>query len=155
MGAQVVTRVPALPPARLRLRTRAQRTEGARASWVSLVPWCLSVLLAEAPADNKQMKAAAGPVPPRWEESAAQRAGPAGRGLPLLPRHLIWAVVGPLPLPSLPQGRIEHKPERQKPLRGHPLTAVPNRRSETARRAPPCLSVCSAFSHSSDTRRQL
>ncbi|CAB1434333.1 unnamed protein product [Pleuronectes platessa] len=40
-----------------------------------------------------------------------------------------------------PQGRIEHKPERQKPLRGHPLTAVPNRHSLPTHRAPPCLSV--------------
>lgn len=42
---------------------------------------------------------------------------------------------------SAPQGRIENKPERQKPLRGHPLTAVPNKRSQTTHRAPPCLSV--------------
>lgn len=42
-----------------------------------------------------------------------------------------------------PQGRIESKAERQKPLRGHPLTAVPNRRSQPTHRAPPCLSVAS------------
>lgn len=40
-----------------------------------------------------------------------------------------------------PQGRIESKAERQKPRRGHPLTAVPNRRSQPTHRAPPCLSL--------------
>lgn len=40
-----------------------------------------------------------------------------------------------------PQGRIENKPGRQKPLRGHPLTAVPSRRSQPPHRAPPCLSA--------------
>lgn len=80
-------------------------------------------------------------VPPRWEGKTAQRAGPAGRGLLLLPRHLICAVVGSLPSSSLPQGRIENKPERQKPLRGHPLTAVPNR-PDCAPRASASVCVC-------------
>ncbi|KAK2917302.1 hypothetical protein Q8A73_004048 [Channa argus] len=40
-----------------------------------------------------------------------------------------------------PQGRIEDKPERHKPLRGHPLTAVPNRHTLPTHRAPPCLSA--------------
>lgn len=76
----------------------------------------------------------------------AQRAGPAGRGLPPSPAapHLCCSRISSIFISangSAPQGGIEKQPREQKPLRGHPLTAVPNRRSQTARRAPPCLSV--------------
>lgn len=49
-----------------------------------------------------------------------------------------------------PQGRIESKAERQKPLRGHPLTAVPKRRSHPTHRA--SVSVCSPFLTASTQR---
>lgn len=69
--------------------------------------------------------------------------------------HLCCSRISSIPISAnspTPQGRIENKPKRQKPLRGHPLTAVPNRRSQTTRRAPPCLSVCSPFLTASTQR---
>lgn len=141
---------------------RVSRDEGPkdRAGWRarhSPVSWlgCLSFL----PAHNKQTEAAAGPVcHPGGRRGAERSGGQVWQGAVSFCPHLICAPVGSLPSPPVPQGRIEHIPERQKPLRGHPLTAVPNRLRAARLRV--CLSlspsVClGAFSHSVDMDRQL
>ncbi|KAK9524219.1 hypothetical protein VZT92_018075 [Zoarces viviparus] len=93
------------------------------------------------------MKAAALPVPPRWEERTQRRAGPAGRGLLLLPRHLICTVVGSLPfLPAALRHRdaLRTNPRGRETAAGTPF----DRRAQQAQ--PDCAprasaSVCCAF----------
>lgn len=81
----------------LRWESKGQRSVSARPPGQSRGSVCVCLL-----ADNKHTEAAARPVAPRWEERTEWRAGPAGRGLLLLPRHLICSVVGDLPFPFLP-----------------------------------------------------
>lgn len=113
------------------------RLARARAS-VRSVSWlgCLSFL----PGHNKQTEAAAGPAcHPGGRRGAERSGGQVWQGAVSFCPHLICAAVGSLPSLPVPQGRIEHMPERQKPLRGHPLTAVPNRLRAARLRV--CLSV--------------
>ena len=87
-------------------------------------------------------------MPPRWEERTQQRAGPAGRGLLLLPRHLICSLVGSLPLPLLPTAPRHRDALRPNP-RAQTAAGTPfDRRAQQAQ--PDCapraaVSVCRPF----------
>lgn len=77
------------------------------------------------------------------EDGAEGRSSRARSSSSLAAPHLYWSRISSISISAnspAPQGRIESKPERPKPLRGHPLTAVPNRRSQPTHRASPCLS---------------
>jgi len=117
-----------------RRESKGQR-ERAPARTVSWLGVCPSSWLTE------HTEAAAGPVPPRWEERRAEGRSSRARS-PSSPAAPHLCVIGSPPfLPAALRHRDALRADREaeKPLRGHPLTAVPNRRSQTARRAPPRL----------------
>ncbi|KAG7215675.1 hypothetical protein INR49_022030 [Caranx melampygus] len=117
-------------------RVQKGRVEGERA------PGRAGASLVAPVFDSKQTEARATPM--GGEDGAEGRSSRARSPSSPAAPHLFCSRISSISTAAsgaAPQGRIESGAERHKPLRGHPLTAVPNRRSQPTHRAPPCLSV--------------